>query len=211
WILVGVSVALWSLASGGSGLATAFGVMLLTRAFVGIGEAGYGPSAPTIISDLYPVARRGSVLAWFYLAIPVGSALGYAYGGFFDQAHWRWAFYLVVPPGLVLAIWSFFMPDPPRGNSADARPKIGDYLHLLRMSSYTLNTAAMAAMTFAIGGISFWMPRYLCDVRGLPASAKMKFGAITAVAGLIATLSGGWLGDRLRARFSGSYFLVSGF
>ena len=81
WILIGTSVALWSLASGWSGLATSFGVLLCTRLFVGIGEAGYGPAAPTIIADLYPLKTRGRVLAWFYVAIPVGSALGYAYGG----------------------------------------------------------------------------------------------------------------------------------
>ena len=72
WILIGTSVALWSLASGWSGLATSFGVLLCTRLFVGIGEAGYGPAAPTIIADLYPLKTRGRVLAWFYVAIPIG-------------------------------------------------------------------------------------------------------------------------------------------
>src|SRR5437899_12365 len=119
WLLVGVSVILWSLATGASGLAGTFTILLITRLFVGIGEAGYGPSAPTIISDLYPVARRGSVLAWFYAAIPVGSALGYVIGGLVATAtgDWRWAFYLVLPPGLVLGAWCFFMRDPPRGQA----------------------------------------------------------------------------------------------
>src|ERR1700751_163703 len=113
WILIGTSVALWSLASGWSGLATSFGVLLCTRLFVGIGEAGYGPAAPTIIADLYPIKTRGRVLAWFYVAIPVGSALGYAFGGkIADLFGWRWAFYLVVPPGLLLAACCFFMREP---------------------------------------------------------------------------------------------------
>ena len=81
WMLVAVGVILWSLASGGSGLATTFTILLITRCFVGIGEAAYGPVAPTILSDLYPVAIRGRILSWFYLAIPVGSALGYVVGG----------------------------------------------------------------------------------------------------------------------------------
>ena len=55
-------------------------ILLLTRCFVGIGEAAYGPVAPTLISDFYPVKVRGRVLAWFYMAIPVGSALGYVLG-----------------------------------------------------------------------------------------------------------------------------------
>ncbi len=130
WKLVGIGVVLWSLASGASGFpgtfghaanssafaATVgtFGFLLLTRCFVGIGEAAYGPVAPSVISDLFPVKRRGSVLAWFYAAIPVGSALGYSLGG---AAGWPWSFYLVVPPGLALGVWCFFMPEPKRGQT----------------------------------------------------------------------------------------------
>ena len=58
WVLVGIAVAVWSLASGASGLAQTFALLVLTRCFVGIGEAGYGPAASTIIADLYPVERR---------------------------------------------------------------------------------------------------------------------------------------------------------
>lgn len=214
WLLVGAGVIVWSLASGGSGLATAFGVLMITRMFVGIGEAAYGPAAPTIISDLYPVSRRGSVLAWFYMAIPVGSAIGYGVGAVIGSwMSWRWAFYAVVPPGLLLGALCLARRDPRAATAAHAaKPKVTwrDYLALLRVKSYVLNTAAMTAMTFAIGGISFWMPRYLTEVRGLPASSKVIFGAVTAVAGLFATLLGGMAGDRLRARgVGGAYFIVS--
>jgi MFS family permease len=216
WLLVGVSVLLWSLATGASGLAATFGLLLITRLFVGVGEAGYGPAAPTIISDLYPVSRRGAVLAWFYMAIPVGSALGFAIGGMVG-AHlgWRWAFYIVTVPGILLGIWCFFMTEPPRGTAdaavgAQRKAGMSDYLALARIPSYTINTAAMAAMTFAIGGISFWMPRYLTQVRGLSDNSKTIFGGVTVVAGLAATLLGGLAGDKLRPRFPGSYFLVSG-
>src|SRR5205823_1407296 len=89
---------------------TAFWMLLLTRCFVGIGEAAYGPIAPTMISDLYPVKDRGRVLAWFYVAIPVGGALGYALGEVVQGAWgWRAAFYVVVPPGLILGVLCFFM------------------------------------------------------------------------------------------------------
>jgi MFS family permease len=139
WILVGFSVLLWSLATAAGGLASSFTMLLITRLFVGVGEAGYGPAAPTIISDMYPVARRGSVLAWFYVAIPVGSALGYVIGGAVGAKFgWRIAFYIVTVPGILLGIWSFFMKDPPRG-SADAGhaagglPRLSDYSHLLKI------------------------------------------------------------------------------
>ena len=218
WILIGISVAVWSLASGLSGMATSFAILLCTRLFVGIGEAGYGPAAPTIIADLYPLKTRGRILAWFYVAIPVGSALGYAYGGkVADLLGWRWAFYLVVPPGLFLAACCFFMREP-RAVSVATGPPLRDYRGLFRIRSYVFNTAAMTVMTFAIGGFSAWMPDYIFVDRraefspsqNLLGNIDLTFGAITAAAGLLATLFGGWAGDKLRERFASSYFLVSG-
>ena len=213
WILVGASVLLWSLASGASGLAGTFTLLLITRLFVGIGEAGYGPAAPTIIADLYPLERRGRALAWFYLAIPVGSAIGYAIGGWIaSRWGWRWAFYAVVPPGLLLGVASFFMKETRRVGGGDrrGRPRLAQYVGLLTIRSYVLDTLGMAALTFAIGGISFWMPHYLREVRGLPASSGVTFGGILCVAGFLATMSGGFAGDWLKKYFRGSYFLVSG-
>jgi MFS family permease len=226
WALVGIGVILWSLASGASGLAATFLVLLITRCCVGIGEGAYGPVAPAMISDLYPVKVRGQVLAWFYVAIPVGSALGYVLGGLVKNSgigewgagligvhleSWRWAFFLVTLPGIALGLWSFFMSEPPRGR-VDKPTAVAwrNYLVLLRTPSYVYCTLGMAAMTFAIGGISFWMPYYLEGRPGAPANSTVIFGGITAVAGLTATLLGGICGDKLRARFSGSYFLVSG-
>src|SRR3954462_10372392 len=48
WLLVGTGVLLWSLATGATGLAGSFAFLFACRLFVGIGEAGYGPAAPTI-------------------------------------------------------------------------------------------------------------------------------------------------------------------
>ena len=242
WWLIAGGVALWSLASGGSGLAGTFGVLVLTRVFVGIGEAAYGPAAPTIISDLYPIEKRGRMLSFFYIAIPVGSALGYALGGgvagaISKPAHawewwlhdtairlghpeaWRWPFYLVTLPGLALAAVCLLMRDPRGVRARNERTplKVSDVLALFRIRSYVFNTSAMTAMTFAMGGIAFWLPRYLfkdraADFGGTPSLGQINvtFGAITVVAGLLATLLGGWTGDRLRRRLPSAYFLSSG-
>jgi predicted MFS family arabinose efflux permease len=221
WVLIGIGVIVWSLASGGSGLAVVYLVMVLTRCFVGFGEGAYGPVAPDMISDLYPKNRRGQILAWFYAAIPFGGALGYALGDGVLKAtgSWRVAFYLVVPPGLLLGLWCFLMREPRRGQSEGStslvreRERWSDYLVLLKTPSYVLNTLGMTAMTFAIGGLAFWVPGYLeergaTSLLGFPPTTA--FGALTALTGLAATLLGGWAGDRLRPRFPGSYFLVSG-
>ncbi|MEP7250396.1 MAG: MFS transporter [Spartobacteria bacterium] len=213
WLIVGSAIILWSLASGASGLAATFGLLLFTRILVGIGEGGYGPAAPTILADLFPLAVRGRVLSVFCAAIPVGGALGYVLGGMVN-AHlgWRWAFYLVTPPGLLLGLFCFFQRDP-RGRGI-SRPKAdratwADYLLLFRTRSYAINCFAQTAMTFAIGGLAFWISAYL-RYRGLPPSSTAIFGLITAIAGLLSTLVGGVIADRMRPRHPGSYFFVSG-
>lgn len=213
WLIIGVSVILWSVATAMSGLAGTFALLLITRLFVGVGEGGYGPAAPTIIADLFPLLSRGRMLAYFYVAIPVGSAIGFAVGGFV-AAHWGWqnAFFVVAPPGLLLGLVCFLRRDP-RERSGRVKEKrrasLNDYLSLARTRSYVLNTLAMTALTFAIGGMSFWVPGYL-EYRGLPPTSRIIFGGITVFAGLTATLAGGIAGDRLRKRFPGSYFLISG-
>ena len=215
WIIVGFAVILWSLASGGSGLAATFTILFATRIFVGIGEGGYGPAAPTILADLFPIDIRGRVMAIFYTAIPVGSALGYVIGGVVG-AHlgWRWAFYLVTLPGLLLGLLCFWQRDPRVSEhhlaQESARRGIGDYLKLFRTRSYLINCVAQTLMTFVTGGLGFWAAAYLRYRNQSPDVGMTIFGLIMVVAGLVSTLLGGIIADRLRSRFAGSYFWVSG-
>lgn len=215
WIIVGLAVILWSLASGASGLAATFAILFATRIFVGIGEGGYGPAAPTILSDLFPIERRGRIMAIFYTAIPVGSALGYVIGGLVG-AHlgWRWAFYLVTPPGLVLGLLCFWQRDPRVAAhhlvQESPRRSLANYLRLFRTRSYLINCIAQTFMTFVTGGLGFWASAYLRYRNQSPNVGMTIFGLITVVAGLVSTLLGGIIADKLRSRVPGSYFWVSG-
>jgi MFS family permease len=223
WWLIAFGVGVWSLASGASGLAAGFVMLLLTRILVGVGEAVYGPAAPALISDLFPVSRRGMVLAWFYAAIPVGAALGFGLGGLalwgtellYGEPSWRTPFYLVVPPGLLLAAFCFFMREPPRGQ-ADAietphHASWADYGIILRTPSYVYATLGYTALCFVQGGVGYWTPYYVHENRGQAnlALVNVVFSGILVAGGFLSTLLGGWAGDRLRQRLPGSYMLVS--
>jgi len=215
WLIIGSAVILWSLASGGSGLAATFSILFATRICVGIGEGGYGPAAPTILSDLFPIETRGRIMAIFCAAIPVGSALGYVIGGLIGaKLGWRWAFYLVAPPGLLLGLLCFWQRDPRVAAEnlvqKSTRRSIRDYLNLFRTRSYLINCIGMTLMTFVTGGLGFWVPAYLRYRNQSPDVGMTIFGLITVVAGLVSTLLGGVIADRLRSRFDGSYFWVSG-
>ena len=323
WALVGIGVILWSLASGGSGLATGFVILLLTRCLVGIGEAAYGPVAPAMISDLYPEKSRGQALSWFYMAIPVGSALGFVVGGLVADTAWGWrgAFQVVVLPGILLGVVCFFMREPtpiprpptpkpardleredyrelepppagPAGPPPSPLPVPTTWLETLSIlkgiRSFVLCSAGMTCTTFVLGGVAAWAPYYIFErqarfeitptaldalgqqkasdgtplvppgvvdkLRPLQGEASLTnqdlkaalagssltddergqyqsrifdavtapdsttlgsvgtiFGGIVVVSGLVATLFGGWLGDWLRGRVPGAYFLVSGY
>jgi MFS family permease len=215
WAIVGTAVILWSLATGGSGLAATFTILIATRICVGIGEGGYGPAAPTILSDIFPIKTRGRVMAIFCAAIPVGSALGYVVGGLIG-AHfgWRWAFYILAPPGLVLGLTCFWQRDPRVSGhhlvQELRRRRLTDYLNLFQTPSYLINCAAQTLMTFVAGGLGYWMSAYLSYRNQNPAAARTIFGLIVVAAGLGSTLLGGIIADKLRPRFPGSDFWVSG-
>src|SRR5512140_1458017 len=197
----------WSLATALAGFAPGYRTLLAARATVGVGEASFGTVSPGLIADFFSKERRGQILSWFYVAIPVGSALGYLLGGVLGQKYgWHAAFLLVGVPGLLLAIPMALLRTPPRGGD-DAGPhsafgpplpggKGGGYAALFRNRSFVCNTLAMAAMTFAIGGLAQWIPSFLYRVHSLDVEkGNTLFGATTVLAGIAGTLAGGWLGD----------------
>jgi MFS family permease len=231
--LIAFGVACWSIATALSGLAGSYLWLLAARASVGIGEAAYGTIAPSLLSDYYPVDKRGRIMAIFFCAIPVGSALGYMVGGVVG-AHfgWRAAFFVAGIPGLALALLCLELKDPPRG-AQDAPPAkahvaapgptstkpdavgIGaatkaTYSLLLKNKPYVFTVLGYTAYTFAMGGLAYWMPAFLERVRGIsPEKSTLQFGEIVVVTGFLGTFIGGWLGDYCAKYSRQAYLLVS--
>ncbi|HWZ81314.1 MAG TPA: MFS transporter [Terriglobales bacterium] len=214
WIVVSGAV-LWSLATLLTAVTHDYGTLLFRHAIVGIGEASFGILAPTLVADLFPENQRGRILGIFYLAIPVGTALGLLAGGPLGQAYgWRVPFYVAGAPGLLLALAIAFLPEPPRGiqDSIPETPERRSVMGLLRNPAFWTATLGMAFMTYAIGGVALWMPTFLQRERGYSESyAGLVFGAILVFDGIVASLFGGWLGDKLLPRFKGAYYLISAF
>src|SRR5271168_2024256 len=187
--------------------------LLIRHTLVGIGEATFVTIAPTFVADLFAEKKRGRILGVFYLAIPVGSAAGYLLGGYLAPQHgWRFPFYLAAVPGFVLAIAVLFLKEPPRGqfDSLQETPERGTILGLARNPAFLTSTLGMAAMTFSLGGIQVWIPKFLYSERHYTLeTANLAFGMIIVVDGIVAALAGGWLGDYLLPRMKGSYYLVS--
>ena len=207
----------WSIATVGAGFAPSYLTLLSARTLVGIGEASFGSVSPGLLSDWFPREQRGRVLSYFYLAIPVGSAIGYIIGGILGNTFgWHTAFLMVGMPGLLFAGPLWRMREPVRGGREGAADVIAqgmemNYLTLFINRSFILITLAMAAMTFSLGGLAQWVPTFLYRDHGLDvAKADMIFGGITVLSGITGTLAGGWLGDHFQRKHGKGYLAVSG-
>ncbi len=187
--------------------------LLIRHTLVGIGEATFVTIAPSLIADLFPENVRGRIFGIFYLAIPVGTAMGYLIGGKLGPNFgWRYPFYVAAVPGFLLALTLFFIPEPARGgfDSQKETPERGTLLGLARNPAFLTVTLGMAASTFSLGGIQVWMPTFLSSARGYSLeAANLMFGKIVVVAGITASLAGGWIGDWLLPRMKSSYYFVS--
>lgn len=211
WLASG-AVFLWSIATGLSGVAGSYHQLLGIRSMVGIGEAGYGPVAPTIISDYYSENVRSRMLSIYYVGTPLGSALGLMLGGILGHYYgWRTAFLVAAIPGVFLAILALWIKEPPRPAQHIENPSIAETLGFLRRTpSYIYNLLGTAAMTFATGGLAYWFPTFLFRMRGWHlTSATQFFGAITVIAGIAGTLFGGFIADLWQNKNRKSYFYVS--
>lgn len=217
--LIAGGVLLWSLATVAAAFARNYQDLLIARALLGVGEACYATIAPSIIADLYSKDLRSRKLAYFYLATPVGSALGYILGGYIGEFYgWRAVFLVGGLPGLLFALLAFLMVEPERGRNDDQAPASGPALslmatlrRLIRTPAWRINTIGLALLTFTIGGLALWMPSYLERVHGMSSGqAGTIFGGVTVIAGICGTLLGGRLGDRMQARSPGGFFRLSG-
>lgn len=207
-------LALWSMATMLSGMATSYRILLATRTLVGVGEASFGTVSPGLLADRFPRENRGRMLSLFFLAVPVGSALGYILGGQLGQAFgWQKAFLLVGLPGFFLAVPLYFLKDSRQNRDNDLSVQLPLQIMMQqfwRNRTYVHATLSMAAMTFALGGLAQWAPSFLQRSFHLEvAKGSTVFGTITVVAGIVGTLAGGWLGDRYQRLNPAGYLYVS--
>jgi MFS family permease len=187
--------------------------LFIRHTLVGVGEASFVILSPTFVADMFPENQRGRVMGVFYLAIPVGTALGYVLGGFMGPAYgWRAPFYVGAAPGAVLALLLLFIPEPPLGqfDHVEKSPNHDTLRGLARNPAFLTATLGMAMMTFALGGLQVWMPTFLHRLHGYTlGQANLLFGASIAVNGLVASLAGGWLSDALLRKTRAAHYLVS--
>jgi MFS family permease len=214
--IISASAAVWSLFTAACGFAQSFWQLFLARMGVGIGEAGGVAPSYSLITDYYPLSSRARALAFFSLGIPVGSAMGIYFGGWIaSSVNWRAAFIVVGLAGLpaALLLW-LFVPEPKRGSTdarlSDEAPPFGKVAATLAHTpSFWLLSFGAASGSILGYGLIFWLPSFFARSFGLTLNdIGWYYGSIVLVGGVLGTLLGGVLADRLGSARPSAYALI---
>jgi MFS family permease len=204
--LMAGGAALWSLITGLTYWVGSYPALVAARGLVAVGEASFSTLAPAYIADTLPQGQRARALGLFYLALPIGTALAYLVGALVGSRWgWRPAFLVAGLPGLAMAFLIYRLPRtgrpqpaPSLGKGTGKNSLFGVAWDLWRIPTIRRVTLGFGMITFTLGGLAFWMPRYLEMAKGLTLHQAnlLLFGCVTLGGGL-GTVTGGYLGDRL--------------
>lgn len=209
-VVIGVGVAIWSLATVASGLVGNFTQLFFARAVLGVGEASYYPAGTSMLSDSFPKERRPRAMAIWDAGTAVGIAIGFAGGGAIAGAFgWRVAFLCTAVPGLILSLLAFTMREPLRGAAERLGPKVerlreagwDGYKRLVRIPTLRAIILARTSLYFVLAAAAFWLPTLLGRRFGMTVGRAGLFsGVVLVLGGLFGTLLGAFLVDLFRRR-----------
>lgn len=204
--VVAAGVAIWSIATLFTGFARNFPQLFISRAVLGIGEAGYYPAGTSMLSDYFPKEQRGRTMSIWGAGSTFGIAVGFAGGGYIaDKFGWRSAFFFAAVPGILFALLAFGLREPLRGSAervGRAVEKIQEaslrhLLVLMRIPTLRATILSQTLLYFVLASNAFWLPILLTRRFSLSVSkAGLLAGVVLVVGGLIGTLAGGWIADR---------------
>ena len=196
YLLVG-GVTVWSGMTAFAALATSYGMVLISRLGVAVGEAVAAPCGTSWIGDLFPPAKRARALSFFMLGVPVGQALSFFLSGPIAQAWgWRMAMIAAAGPALLLVPLLLTMKEPQRGASEAVGSSEGSMLSVLRIPTMWWIIASGALLNFIYYAMATFVPAFLSRVHHLTlAESGLATGAAVLIGGGAGGLFGGRLGD----------------
>ena len=211
--LIAGGLAVWSLFSGLTGFAGSFWTMFFCRLMVGVGEATLGPAALSLLSDYFPPRMRATVQGIYSSGIAIGSGAAFFLGGWIGQSYgWRWAFYFLGFPGLLLAVVVFFLKEQPRGRTevVNVHYSSKDWKILFQSVPLRYIYLGYALFGLASNNLGIWVPSFFVRVHGMSlVLIGTVAGILSIVVGVPVTIFGGYASDRFRRFGKGGRMLFS--
>jgi len=219
------AVVAWSLGTVACGFSHSFWELFAARVLVGIGEAALAPAAMSLIADYFPPDRRALPTGVFFTGMVVGGGAAFAIGGFLFSAAqhaafaaipglstlapWRTVLVVLGLSGIAVAALLSTLHEP--NSRSGSWQTLGTRLTALRdIPDMFRGRIALLAPLYAAMGIGSivdyavlsWMPALLSRRFAMPpADIGVTLGGAAVAAGLIGTLLGGILADKIAARF----------
>lgn len=200
--LIAVGLAVWSLFSGLTAFADGFWTLFFCRVMVGVGEATLGPAAISLLSDYFPAHKRATVTSIYSMGIAIGAGLAALLGGSLSAYGWRTAFMIVGFPGIIFAVFVFFLREPARdarGGAAESTYSGSDWKRLIANRSFIFLCLGYALFGLATNNLSIWGATFYSRLHKFDLPTIGYWGGIlTLAAGIPAMLFGGVIADRFR-------------
>jgi MFS family permease len=212
WLLL-AGMAVWTVATGASALATSFVALFMLRSAVGCGEAVVTPLAHSLLGDLFPPERRAAPFSIFQAGGTVGGGLGIVGAGLVLDWHlhqpssglfgafsgWQLVFLMLILPGIAGALLIPLLPEPPRGDPAQTvtRRPFAPFLRANRkvLICIFLVFGFSISVTYAQGA---WTAEYVTRQFGWSKSEiGLTLGSIDTAFALFSHLVSGFVADRL--------------
>jgi len=206
---IGIMAVIWSLATALCALTGNFVQLVMTRALIGIGEAGYAPGGSAVISGLYPESKRSKMMGLWNASIPLGTAIGVLLGGIIaTRLGWKHAFGIVALPGLIVAVLFFFVKDYKTvdlsftdKNNVKTKMKAKDKLaQFLSRPSLILTYFGFAAVVFVTTSLITWLSTYFHVTRDVPVEKAGSMASVVMVLAIVGAPVGGIITDRWRKK-----------
>jgi MFS transporter, Spinster family, sphingosine-1-phosphate transporter len=197
--IIAIGILSWSAATFAGGLATGFLFLLITRAFVGVGEAAYAPAAQSMISGAFSTEKRASAQAIFASGMLLGGVFGQVVGGIIGPHYgWQMAFFVIGVAGLLPGAALFGLDEPPRGPRSEVVP----IFRILSVPAFLAMIAGGICITFSSVSLLTWSVDFAVNYKDFSLrEASVLLSASTLLSLVLGVLCGGFVADRLQKRF----------
>jgi MFS family permease len=201
--ITSLAIALWGATVMLCMLVTNFTQLVLARVAAGVGESGCLPPTYSLVGDYFPQrAERTRAMAIYWLANAFAALISFILGGWLNARYgWRWTFFVMGAPALVVAVIVKLTVTEPRerhdvGPALDRRlPSKMDVLRILWRQRSTRHLIVALVLLYTIGAVlSPWYAAFMMRSHGMTTGELgVGLGLIFGLSGIVGVLLGGYV------------------